>query len=313
MKGQWKNVAVFAGVALAVGCDNDDATGADEPSADDDAPVFDGSSLAAGEESVRAMAEELDDDEREQLEMAFGLLMMEAIGSEEEMAAEMEERTGMSAEELDSARMDDDLRGEVQEAQESIHEDALAELDGMTADEILDAAEAVDDETTEEFRAGMEEYQARAQQAEARGNLAAIGDGLRVHYRGGGGGGFEADDPASGGIGAGAGAAGGLPPSAPLTPADPSECCEGCEPDPDRWDHETWEKINFPPMVPHTFSYAYERHDGGEAFTAHAIADFECDGDLLHLGIEGEIEDGDLRIGDVEEIDDPSIVLDRGE
>lgn len=70
-----------------------------------------------------------------------------------------------------------------------------------------------------------------------------------------------------------------LPPSAPLTPAQPA--CEGGQavdraPAPDAWAHAAWQALDFAPQD--TLRYQYEFVSDGQRFTARALGDLNCDG-----------------------------------
>lgn len=81
-----------------------------------------------------------------------------------------------------------------------------------------------------------------------------------------------------------------LPPSAPLTPEDPSACCDGCVGD---WSDEAWVALDFRPYGEHRYSYEYERHDDS-SFTLRALADLACDGYVTGFEASGRMLDSGL-------------------
>lgn len=84
-----------------------------------------------------------------------------------------------------------------------------------------------------------------------------------------------------------------LPPAAPVTPPKGS-CCKQdkgqCPPDPKLWEGEGWTALNFQPMEPIRYSYAFEVD--GDKFTVHAYGDLDCDGTFSDYALSGHVEDG---------------------
>jgi type II secretory pathway pseudopilin PulG len=118
-------------------------------------------------------------------------------------------------------------------------------------------------------------YIERAKQAEAQAVLAQLEVFITLHY-------VEH---------------GTLPPSAPLTPADPSRCCgDGCAPDPSAWAHDSWRTLGFELTGTHRYAYEYERHDG-DSFTLRALADLGCDGHISGFEKNGRVVDGSIDVG----------------
>lgn len=66
---------------------------------------------------------------------------------------------------------------------------------------------------------------------------------------------------------------------APLTPANPTACCERCD-DPTAWQTPAWQSVGFSPGGPHYYAYELEVVSRGTdlEFTARAVGDLDCDG-----------------------------------
>jgi hypothetical protein len=82
--------------------------------------------------------------------------------------------------------------------------------------------------------------------------------------------------------------------AAPLTPATP--CCDGpnhkCF-DPTAWEKQAvWKQLEFSVDDAHLFRYDYTSTDG-KSFVAHAVADLDCDGQVVTYTLSGE-PDGDM-------------------
>jgi type II secretory pathway pseudopilin PulG len=82
--------------------------------------------------------------------------------------------------------------------------------------------------------------------------------------------------------------------TAPLTPATP--CCDGPDHkcfDPAAWtDQAVWKELDFSVDEAHLFRYDYASTDG-KTFVAHAVADLDCDGEVVTYTLSGE-PDGDM-------------------
>jgi len=86
-----------------------------------------------------------------------------------------------------------------------------------------------------------------------------------------------------------------------LTP--PTRCCDNpdgrCQPQPQLWEHPTWQTLNFAIFDPHY--YQYEFVSDGQSFTARAVGDLDCDGvtsvfeQTGSLGPDGQVIGGALR------------------
>jgi type IV pilus assembly protein PilA len=93
-----------------------------------------------------------------------------------------------------------------------------------------------------------------------------------------------------------------LPASAPLTPADPTKCCEKCAPDAAQWAAPPWIALGFSVDDPHYYSYRFIT-DGKSTLTAQAIGDLDCDGELSTFEMYGTIAGGQVRESDGLHID----------
>ena len=113
-------------------------------------------------------------------------------------------------------------------------------------------------------------YLKKSKTTEARDRVKQIHDGARAHY-------YER---------------GALPPSAPLTPADPSSCCGKCAPELDQWNKAPWIALQFSVDEPHL--YAYEFVNEGSSFVARAVGDLDCDGEFSTFELRGRIEGGEI-------------------
>lgn len=128
----------------------------------------------------------------------------------------------------------------------------------------------------------VREYRTRSKQIEAELYLHQIGKHIRVYYI----------EYAA------------LPPlAAPITPA--ASCCttdlRRCQADPAAWRTEAWDALDFqPPEDTHFFRYAYTPSPDGQAFTATATGDLDCDGDEVVFTLRGRIEAGDLVLDTIE-------------
>ncbi len=89
---------------------------------------------------------------------------------------------------------------------------------------------------------------------------------------------------------------GAFPPSTPLTPADPTACCEKCAPDSALWQSETWTALHFSMDDPHFYTYQFANQ--GDHAIARAVGDLDCDGvtSIFELTISADGTPGDLRI-----------------
>lgn len=96
-----------------------------------------------------------------------------------------------------------------------------------------------------------------------------------------------------------------LPPAAPVTPPKGS-CCKQdkgqCPADPKLWEGEGWTALNFQPMEPIRYSYAFEVD--GDKFTVHAYGDLDCDGTFSDYALSGHIEDGSVVLDSEPKITD---------
>lgn len=76
--------------------------------------------------------------------------------------------------------------------------------------------------------------------------------------------------------------------AAPLTPAA-GECCKQpqkkCAPNREQWKQPGWQAIAFELADPHYYSYELVVDDSG--FTARAIGDLDCDGELATYELRG--------------------------
>lgn len=128
-------------------------------------------------------------------------------------------------------------------------------------------------------------YQAKSKAVEAKINIKAITQGLRMLHE------QESFDPATSTV-----VAGRLPASVPMTPPV-GTCCKQpngtCAPDQGDWDHETWKAIDFRPRDPHRYSYAVEVD--GQTVTVRAAGDLDCDGEASSYSTQGRIVDGVLE------------------
>jgi type IV pilus assembly protein PilA len=138
-------------------------------------------------------------------------------------------------------------------------------------------------------------YVERAKTSEARGNLAAIAEGARVHFRMPRVDSNDLITTVQPHVPQG---------SEPYT-ADPGCCASGgdtdkCAPDSDLWDTEIWTALSFSLSDPHYFSYGYEAYEDEQSFVAAARGDLSCSGRFRYFAVGGILEEGarDLRIGD---------------
>jgi hypothetical protein len=87
-----------------------------------------------------------------------------------------------------------------------------------------------------------------------------------------------------------------LPPSAPLTPANPTDSCEGRKPTDELWDEGTWKLIGFRPTSDFDrrwYSYEFAPAPSGQSFQVLARGDLDCDGNYSTFRIDTVIdEDG---------------------
>ncbi len=82
-----------------------------------------------------------------------------------------------------------------------------------------------------------------------------------------------------------------FPASAPLTPESVPRGKAAVDPEPDPWQHPTWQALEFrasPPGVSHSFSFAFDR--GDSSFVAHAHGDLDGDGTTSTFEIRGRCE-----------------------
>ncbi len=82
-----------------------------------------------------------------------------------------------------------------------------------------------------------------------------------------------------------------FPASAPLTPETVPRGKAAVDPEPDPWQHPTWQALAFrasPPGVSHSFSFAFDRADS--SFVAHAHGDLDGDGTTSTFEIRGRCE-----------------------
>ncbi len=117
------------------------------------------------------------------------------------------------------------------------------------------------------------DYQERAKAAEAEATMRSMVDLVRMYHA----------------------EHGELPPSAPLTPANPLACCGGCEPDPEAWSGEGWQALGFEMLMDHRFSYGYERVDD-DAFTIRAGGAPGCEGEIHHRGMTGTVSGDEILV-----------------
>jgi len=89
-----------------------------------------------------------------------------------------------------------------------------------------------------------------------------------------------------------------LPASAPMTPA-PGSCCQGgekrCAPSAEAWSNPAWQAIGFSMPDPHY--YSYELEVTGAGFTAKAVGDLDCDGELSTYTLTGTVKGSDIELG----------------
>ncbi len=75
-----------------------------------------------------------------------------------------------------------------------------------------------------------------------------------------------------------------------------ASCCDSgrsdrkCEPDASLWQGPLWQQLDFEVTEPHYFRYAYD--STGEAFTAKAIGDLDCDAAEVEYVLEGVVDNG---------------------
>ena len=116
-------------------------------------------------------------------------------------------------------------------------------------------------------------YIAKSKTTEATQSLRRLYEGSRAYYMD---------------IGAARGTTGSLslqfPPTEVVTPA--ASCCVNpghkCQPSPTVWDSGTWNALHFDMPDPHYYRYEYVATgtDTSAAFTARALGDLDCDGNL---------------------------------
>lgn len=160
-----------------------------------------------------------------------------------------------------------------------------ARVTGITADRRVTAAFLLTAWLTVELR----RYLAQTAATEARANLGAIYAGLASSYA------AESFDAASGGV-----VTRRMPAPAPRTPAD-VPCRQAVPWPPDA--HPTWAAIGFEPEGRIRYSYEIEI-ESDDTFTARAIGDIDCDGELSTFTLRGGPDaDGNLVRGEIEATD----------
>ncbi len=79
-----------------------------------------------------------------------------------------------------------------------------------------------------------------------------------------------------------------LPASTPLTPPNPTACCEKCAPDASQWTSDAWVSLMFSVDDPHYYSYQFIS-DGSSTFTVRAHGDLDCDGEWSTFEMYGQV------------------------
>ncbi|MBN1947929.1 MAG: hypothetical protein JW797_19840 [Bradymonadales bacterium] len=84
-----------------------------------------------------------------------------------------------------------------------------------------------------------------------------------------------------------------FPASTPLTPSR-IPCGERAAPQPELWQHPTWQALGFSLADPHYYSYRFESSGVGPnaTFTASAFGDLDCDGEFSTFMRVGEVTAG---------------------
>ena len=94
-----------------------------------------------------------------------------------------------------------------------------------------------------------------------------------------------------------------FPASVGPTPPLGTWCAMGekCEPNPEVWQHPTWQALDFAMRDPHYYSYEFKTgfRDGAATYTALASGDFDCDGVYSTYSLYGEAVDREVVDGEV--------------
>ena len=113
-------------------------------------------------------------------------------------------------------------------------------------------------------------YIKKSKTTEARHFVKKIYDGARAHH-------IES---------------GTFPSSTPLTPTDPTACCEKCAPDAAQWSNDSWVALQFSVDDPHYYAYQFVS-DGKTEFTVRAYGDLDCDGEWSTFEMYGTVNGGE--------------------